>query len=106
MIWDGRYRISGETAGFLVGPHSPAIEPDADTLPADIPPGLVRAALSAEPAFSGGSEPAKPVAIPLVAPWVRFLPSFDLEPARAVAELLGAAPPPASPYAKHNVTGA
>jgi len=106
MIWDGRYRISGGAGGMLVGPHDPAIEPDAETPPADIPPGLVRAALSAEPTFSGGSEPAKPVAIPLVAPWTRFLPSFDLEPARAVAELLGAAPPPASPYAKHNVTGA
>jgi tRNA(Ile)-lysidine synthase len=106
MIWDGRYRISGGAGGMLVGPHDPAIEPDAETPPADIPPGLVRAALSAEPTFSGGSEPAKPVAIPLVAPWTRFLPSFDLEPARAVAELLGAAPPPASPYANHNVTGA
>lgn len=106
MLWDGRYRISGEAEGVLVGPHDPAIEPDAETLPTDIPPSLVRAALSAEPMFWGGSEPAAPVAIPLVAPWVRFLPSFDLEPARAAAELLGAAPPPASPYAKHNVTGA
>jgi tRNA(Ile)-lysidine synthase len=122
MIWDGRYRISGEAEGVLVGPASHREEAEPAAAVDDVPPSLVRAALSAEPMFwrknaqtptgEGRSfsfrraEPDAPVAIPLVAPWARFLPSFDLDPARAVAELLGAAPPPAPPYAKHNGAGA
>ncbi|WP_353644155.1 tRNA lysidine(34) synthetase TilS [Mesorhizobium sp. WSM2239] len=106
MIWDGRYRISGEAEGLWISTRGPDVKPEIVTELADIPPSLVRAALSAEPVFSGGDEPAAAAAIPLLAPWMRFLPSFDLEPARAAAELLGAAPPPAPPYAKHNMTGA
>jgi tRNA(Ile)-lysidine synthase len=110
MIWDGRYRISGEAKGFLVGPHGPDTEPETDVSGSDVPPSLVRAALSAAPMFwrrnAPPREPDAPVAIPLVAPWARFLPAFDLDSARAVAELLGAAPPPAPPYAKHNGAGA
>jgi tRNA(Ile)-lysidine synthase len=106
MIWDGRYRISGAVEGISVGPGSQLDEAASATDADDVPPSLVRAAFSAEPVFSGASGPATAAVSSIVAPWARFLPSFDLEPARAVAELLGAAPPPAPPYAKHNVTGA
>jgi tRNA(Ile)-lysidine synthase len=112
MVWDGRYRSSGEDVDVWVGPMTLAGEAEAAAAADDVPPSLVRAALAAEPMFwrEGEQLPqrgaARMTAIPIVAPWARFLPSFDLEPVRAVAELLGAAPPPASPYAKHNVTGA
>ena len=43
---------------------------------------------------------------PTLGPWTRYLPSFDLEPARATAELLGAAQIPPSPWANHNRPGA
>jgi tRNA(Ile)-lysidine synthase len=105
MIWDGRYRLSGEAKGLLVGPMCHGEKAETVTAPDAVPPGLARAARAGEPMFWGGGGPAAPVAIPVVAPWAHFLPSFDLELARAAAELLGGAPPPASPYAKHNVTG-
>jgi tRNA(Ile)-lysidine synthase len=106
MIWDGRYRVSCKTEGVLVGSASHREKAEAAAAAADVPPSLARAALAAEPMFWNRSPKTPTVAIPLLAPWARFLPSFDLEPARAAAELLGAAPSPAPPYAKHNVTGA
>ena len=48
-----------------------------------------------------GKEAGAPPA-PTLGPWARYLPSFDLEPARAAAELFGAAEIPPSPWADHN----
>ncbi|MGI6854504.1 tRNA lysidine(34) synthetase TilS [Mesorhizobium sp. 1B3] len=75
------------------------------------PQSLVRAALAAWPAMRNEAGEAVPLgppvpregpsATPLLSPWVRFLPSFDLAAARAVAELVGAPKMPASPFAGH-----
>jgi len=129
-IWDGRYRIflQGEGRGLLVAPAGANGNVDEN----DDPPALVRHAARAclpvfrlskaetEPAPSFASAeheaPRRPamseraaldrLAQPVLAPWATFLPSFDLEPARAVAGLIGAAPVPDAPCAGHNVTQA
>jgi tRNA(Ile)-lysidine synthase len=130
MIWDGRYRIgsSGAAGWVLIAPLGSENARQAQ-LPGiiDAPESLARAALACEPAAlsteldagSGSSEAGqlrgeqatgRPIAAregliakPIVAPWARFLPSFDLAPARAVAALLGADPPQAPPLAGHNM---
>ncbi|MDN5926419.1 MAG: tRNA lysidine(34) synthetase TilS [Hyphomicrobiales bacterium] len=102
-IWDGRYRIgAGVAQGVEIAPFGKeAAEawgaPDERGRPA-----LSRAALAAEPALLRGAEclghaPATPVA----GPWARFLPSFDLAAAVAVAELVGGTPLPPAPLASH-----
>jgi tRNA(Ile)-lysidine synthase len=58
------------------------------------------------PAFRNDGENASQggwTAIPVIAPWLAFLPSFDLAPARALAALLGAPRPPDPPLPNHNV---
>ena len=80
------------------------------------PPALLRAALATEPALWQAGEclgllrhgPAlqdRPAiaARPVVAPFARFLPSFDLAPARAAAELIGAPSVPPMPFSGHSV---
>ncbi|TIX58991.1 MAG: tRNA(Ile)-lysidine synthetase, partial [Mesorhizobium sp.] len=69
-------------------------------------------ALAAEPALWRGTEcigfPGEGAAlteigvVPAVAPFARFLPSFDLAPAAAVARLIGAPPLPALPFRGHS----
>jgi tRNA(Ile)-lysidine synthase len=108
-VWDGRFRISGE--GGTLGPLGPrrarAVTPET----ACAPQNLARAALAAWPAAGREADefvplrpPATgrgPAAVPLLAPWARFLPSFDLAAARAVAELVGAEKIPEPPFAGH-----
>lgn len=113
-VWDGRYRING---GGL--PENAVVEALGGTLAEarvrdrnGAPQALMRAAMAAEPlvhvrhAESGG-EANGPGGLSerlrrLPAPWVRFLPSFDLAPARAVADLLGGEHVPEPPLHSHN----
>jgi tRNA(Ile)-lysidine synthase len=114
-IWDGRFRIlAGRDAdpGLFVAPLGKERAGSAAIEDGRAPPGLVRAALACAPALWRGEECLGVLsgnecrhgaaAVPVVAPWARFLPSFDLAPARAAAALIGARPcsaPP--PFAGH-----
>ena len=127
MIWDGRYRISaaGPTGGMHVAAAGTARAGNRDE--ADGAPSLIRhTARACLPTFQDkegvsrhphsddgvgshdatGKSIAACRAVPVLAPWATFLPCFDLEAARAVAELVGAAPIPDPPCAGHNVTQA
>lgn len=109
-LWDGRYRIEGASAGATVVAAGEAGAERAEA-PADVPRSLARAAAFARPAgrLDGGAcvfldaPTGFPVrARPVVAPWARYLPLFDVAPAAAASALLGAAPLPPAPLAGHN----
>lgn len=113
QLWDNRRRITLKDGpdGLVIAPLGSAGARQASPSE-DVPQSLARAALAAEPAlwrggerldFAGGD--AGPGAIPLVpavAPFARFLPSFDLAPAAAAAALVGAPLPPAPPFHGHD----
>ncbi|MER8378522.1 MULTISPECIES: tRNA lysidine(34) synthetase TilS [unclassified Mesorhizobium] len=125
-LWDGRRRITlSDSSGalliapLLVAPLGVALAAKRAIAGHGTPASLVRAALAAEPALWRDGEclglpgqgpglpeespmPAAVAAYPAVAPFARFLPSFDLAPADAVAALLGAAPVPAAPFGGHS----
>ncbi len=113
-VWDGRYRICGDDL-----PENGVVEALGPTLAAararergGAPQALVRAALAAEPLIhvrqsDRSHERGSPAAFAdllgrLPAPWIRFLPSFDLAPARAVAGLFGSDEIPEPPSRSHN----
>ncbi|RWM24755.1 tRNA lysidine(34) synthetase TilS [Mesorhizobium sp.] len=115
MLWDGRRRItlSDRSDGLVIAPlGSRAAKRVAE---GGVPANLSRMALAAEPALWRGGEcldfagdalpPPIPIA-PVVAPFARFLPSFDLKPAAAVAALIGAPPLPPLPFPSHDRGGA
>jgi tRNA(Ile)-lysidine synthase len=110
MVWDGRRLITfnNDCNGLVIAAAGPACAAKLAEQAGDaVPKSLARAALSAEPAlwrdaeclgFAGNTEPAATFAAsPVVAPWARFLPSFDLMAARAMSALLGAPEVPQSP---------
>jgi len=113
MIWDGRFCIScpQSAEGVTIAPLGPLQAKSLAMQAENAPASLVRAAIAAEPALWQGDEyrgllaPDAPshgiMASPVIAPWMRFLPAFDLEPAHAVTALLGAEPLPASPWRGH-----
>lgn len=108
-IWDGRFRICAP-AGLVVGPRGDLVAGEAETA---APPSLARAASAAEPGLfrqENGAEsligPAMELAAeaavtPLVAPFARFLPGFDLALAEALGRLVGAPSLAASPWNHH-----
>lgn len=116
-LWDGRRRITlgDEPGAFLIAPLGAARAAKREIAEDGAPPSLVRAALAAEPALWRSSgplgeslspvqdSPALPrmAACPVVAPFARFLPSFDLAPAGTVAALIGAPLLPAAPFSGH-----
>ena len=107
-VWDNRFRVRsrGETpGGVIVAPG--AFARKRATAECDAPASLAAAARAAEPVLlrEGTIEPADigglPSLIPVVAPFVEFLPSFDIAPAQAMAKLTGSEDPPAPPMAGH-----
>ncbi|TKD46093.1 MAG: tRNA lysidine(34) synthetase TilS [Mesorhizobium sp.] len=116
-LWDGRRRIKlgDEPGAFLIAPLG-AARAAKQAIPEDgTPPSFFRAALAAEPVLWRASElpgeclgsaqdsPVLPgmAVCPVVAPFARFLPSFDLAPAGTVAALIGAPLLPATPFSGH-----
>lgn len=112
-VWDGRFRISPDAAFDNVIVESlgkTLAEARARTVDSAAPQPLVRAALAAEPMLhvrsgddperqgpSGGDHLSR-----VIAPYARYLPSFDVEPAAALHEVMETALPPAPPWASHN----
>lgn len=106
FVWDGRYRLRmNQDAPELV---MAALGFDAAKMlhtQANVPESLGHTALAAEPALWRGEIPVAALsaadATPVAAPWARFLPAFDLAPARAVDRLIGAPAIPAPPCRGH-----
>ena len=104
-IWDGRFRVAGPADGLLViAPVGVERARKFDIKGIEAPARLVRDALAGEPMACGESSPL--TAVPVLAPWARLLPSFDIAPAQALAALVGAPSLPASPFRGHIGRGA
>ncbi|MER9585701.1 tRNA lysidine(34) synthetase TilS [Mesorhizobium sp. M0276] len=113
-LWDGRRHITlNDGSGtLLIAPFGAAAAKRLAIGEGKAPPSLMRAALAAEPALWQAGEcldlsehrtvSAMVEVRPVVAPFARFLPSFDLAPARAVAGLIGAPKLPALPFSGHS----
>jgi tRNA(Ile)-lysidine synthase len=113
-LWDGRRHITlnDSSGALLIAPFGAAAAKRLATGEGKTPPSLMRAALAAEPALwqageclglpGHGTVSAMVEVRPVVAPFARFLPSFDLAPARVVAGLIGAAPVPPLPFSGHS----
>jgi tRNA(Ile)-lysidine synthase len=112
-LWDDRFRIQSEAppASDVIAPTGPVQAARTTDGAGGAPRSLARAALAAEPSLwrdgvwldllstaTGPSLGAKRI----VAPFARYLPSFDFAPARALAELVGGELPPLPPYRGHS----
>ncbi len=97
MMWDDRHWLEeAPSRDVLVAPFGVDEAGRRARSVEDVPLSLARAGLAAEPAlWRGGECLGAAVSTPLIGPWSRFLPSFDIAPARAVTELVGGAPFPA-----------
>ena len=104
LVWDRRFRLARTpdatpatvVAAERAAPGMPAASRDG------APKGMARIASATLPHIEPATGSEEPVATgwsaqPALAPWLWFLPSFDLAPARALALLVGAPPPPAPP---------
>ncbi len=89
-VWDGRYRLARSAIPRSDNPNGNP----SNMLQA--PKSLVRLAAS-----TLLSLPEDWRAVPTIGPWTRYLPSFDIAPARAAARLVGAAEIPDPPFRRH-----
>ncbi len=108
MVWDRRFRISPEpnSRPEVIVPFGPDNAKDCE-IDSRVPRGLARAALASRPAVQSSEKAVQIDApTPILAPFSRFLPSFDLALANALSELVGAPAPAAPPWAGHIVTRA
>jgi len=113
-VWDGRRHITlnDRPGALLIAPLGATAARRLAIDEGETPASLMRAAMAAEPTSRQAlenpglpqSEPGSPAfaARPVVSPFARFLPSFDLAPARAVAGLIGASPLPPPPLRGHS----
>lgn len=99
MVWDGRRKTTFDAVApnWMIAPREGQGRPFDEV--EGVPDSLVRAALAAEPVLRPPAPGAMagPAVQPVVAPFAGFLPCFDLEPARALARLVGAASIPEPP---------
>ncbi len=99
-IWDGRYCITNRTsAEIIVGPTAPDRD-DALALFPDVPPAIAMRAVAAMPFIEANALPStedrenkgmaeRSIVQPLIAPFDRFLPQFELTLGTEFAVLLG-----------------
>jgi tRNA(Ile)-lysidine synthase len=109
-VWDGRFRFDESANGTSSTglPDRATVDALSSKWPEDIPKSLLRAAFSGLPAIWRDGECAGlatelpgATCVPVVAPWARYLPSFDYQPACAAARVIGAHQPPPPPLASH-----
>lgn len=110
MLWDGRFRVEvRKAAAAVIRAGGRPCGRDAGIPPApiplsDVPGSLARTALAAEPAADCAGENV--ALTPVVAPFARFLPGFDLQSAGILTELAMASPLPPPPLPKAAVQAA
>lgn len=104
-VWDGRFRVRNLGGASLLV-HSAAAAGDEDLSPLpDVPAGVVRRAGRTRPVMLAGEARAAGATHdvePVLAPYDRFLPVFDLPLAEALAGLFGLPRLPPLPLAMGN----
>lgn len=100
-VWDGRYRIVNETSEDVTVVATPPDREIALELFPDIPPAIAMRAMGVMPHVGVGpalsGDKASVIVRPILAPFDRFLPQFDVILARKLGLLFGYDELPAAP---------
>lgn len=102
-IWDGRYRIGNQLDGDIEVGLAPSERDAAIAMFPDAPPAVAMRAMGVMPhidpvlASSTESDKASVIVEPILAPYDRFLPQFELILAHELAVLFGCDEFPAAP---------
>lgn len=101
-VWDSRYRVSNQSGRQAIIRPSVPDRKLATAMFADVPPAIAMRAMAVMPHVTQVppiTEMDKPSVIiaPILAPFDRFLPQFDLILGRELAELFGCSALPAAP---------